>query len=79
MPSLYEIALLIAFYSPVIVLAAINVALALKGEVDTLLLPRPMRFDSIVIAEETVAAEPASAKPTAPESAESGIELRAAA
>jgi hypothetical protein len=81
MPSLHEVALLIAFTSPVIVVAAINVFLAIKGEVDTLLIPRPMRFDAIAIAEEPVAAKSAPAKPVVEESfAEAEMEpLRAAA
>ena len=81
MPSLHEIALLVAFISPVLVLVAINAALALRGEVHTLLVPRPMWFESIVIAEEPVAAKAVLATPVAEESfAEVELEpLRAAA
>jgi hypothetical protein len=81
MPSLHEIALLIAFTSPAIVVIAINVVLALKGEVDTLLIPRPMRFESIVVAEEPAAAKRVSARSAAVEAlAEVDLEpLRAAA
>jgi hypothetical protein len=43
------------------------VVLALKGEVDTLMIPRAMHFASIVIAEEPVAAKRAAAKPVANE------------
>ncbi|HUQ28177.1 MAG TPA: hypothetical protein VM051_06275 [Usitatibacter sp.] len=58
MPSLHEIALLAAFISPVLVLVAINIFLMLAGEAGTLLMPRPMRFESVVIAEEPAVAEP---------------------
>ena len=74
MPSLHEVALLAAFLSPVLALVAINVFLALNGELHTLLMPRAMRFDSIVVAEAPLAAQPVVTKPMVEESFEMELE-----
>jgi hypothetical protein len=55
MPSLNEIALLVAVATPVGIIAGLNVYLAAAGETVTLLLPRPASYPSIALSPEPVA------------------------
>jgi hypothetical protein len=52
----HEYALLIAVALPVVVVAALNVWLALRGERDTLLLPVPRAYPTVASAEDVGAA-----------------------
>ena len=54
----HEIALLIAVVTPIAIIAAIDVYLALNGEAETLLLPRILRYPSVELDREA-APEPA--------------------
>ncbi len=55
---MHEIALLVAAVSPVVVVAGIDVYLALNGETDTLLLPRILAYPSGVVMHQPVSAKP---------------------